>query len=85
MKKGQGLSVQTLVIAALAILVLVIMAIFVVQKGGKSSEKISEVSALDIRTRCFGDNPDNIAAYNKCVADCQKNPEKANCKPREKK
>ncbi|MBW3012530.1 hypothetical protein KY311_05055 [Candidatus Woesearchaeota archaeon] len=83
-KKAQGISVETMVIVALAVLVLVVVAIFFVQRIGKGESQIDVVTnPITYKAACLSKYQSDTKGYQDCVDKCEKAAKEGTTSPAE--
>ena len=71
-KKGVELSIQTIVIVALAVLVLIVIAVIFTQRIGKGQEQLNVVTnPLEYRAACLALYQNDVKSYESCVMACE--------------
>ena len=71
-KKGVEMTISTLVVVALALLVLIVLAIIFTQQFGRGQSQINVVTdPLTYKAGCLANYPNDYAAYAACVARCE--------------
>jgi hypothetical protein len=71
-KRGQGMSVQTIVVFALAVLVLIVLAMIFIGRYSAGRQQIEFVAnPLEYKAACLAKYPRDNAAYENCVKQCE--------------
>jgi hypothetical protein len=72
-RKAQGLSVQSIVIFALAALVMVVLAVFFITRYSRSRQAVDYVqNEWEYKAACLARHQDDKDLYDKCVEQCKK-------------